>query len=166
MSRRIVVVGCGGIADHLLHCLMMVLGQQNRDPYEVVLVDGDAFDETNRARQTFRRLGPKAYVRREELGVIYPHVSIDAFPFFLSDRPDQLKLPTVKHPSEVIMEGDEIFLCVDNLDARRAISVVAEQLSNVLIIDGGNELTTGLVTYHLRINGVDVSPPATKFRQM
>ena len=47
-----------------------------------------------------------------------------------------------------------IFVCVDNAKTRYEVSKCVERMDNVLLINGGNEKTTGHVTLYERANGV------------
>lgn len=51
-----------------------------------------------------------------------------------------------------------IFMCVDNLKTRYELSKYAETLDNVLLLNGGNEKTTGHVTVYEKQEGVPFDP--------
>lgn len=51
-----------------------------------------------------------------------------------------------------------IFICVDNMKTRYEISRYAESFDNILVINGGNEKTTGHVTVYERRDGVALDP--------
>lgn len=52
-----------------------------------------------------------------------------------------------------------IFVCVDNAKTRYEVSRCVERMDNVLLINGGNEKTTGHVTLYERSGGVALDPP-------
>ena len=65
-DERYVVVGLGGVGGIVLRNLVSFLRHRGK-PSVVYAVDGDSFEERNRDRQFFGRLGPKAEVLAEEL---------------------------------------------------------------------------------------------------
>lgn len=51
-----------------------------------------------------------------------------------------------------------IFICVDNMKTRFELSKYAEEFDNIMVINGGNEKTTGHVTIYERRDGVALDP--------
>ena len=70
--RHVAFVGIGGIAEHLLKVVSLMLWALGRNDIVVTLVDGDAYEPLrNRARQTFRTAGPKAPSRADESNALF-----------------------------------------------------------------------------------------------
>ncbi len=157
---RYVVVGLGGVGGLLLRLLVPFLYHET--PHATVLaVDGDHFEERNRARMWFDRLGPKATVLAEELAVAY------------GDRVTLLPVPVYVTPQRLpslVREGDVVFCCPDNHATRRAVERRCARLSDVALFSGGNDGiedgkngTFGNVQVYLRAGGQDVTNPISAF---
>lgn len=168
LTKWIVVIGCGGIAEHLLHQLnlMLRMSGEARDPYRLRLVDGDVFQPHNHQRQVFTHIGNKAQARASHLEQMNAAVRgctlrIEAVPKFVSDDPTQILLDNVCHPRDVIPEGAVVFCCVDDHGARKILSNHLRTLQNGVLINGGNDLDSGDTHIYIRANGTDMTPPLT-----
>lgn len=117
----------------------------------MTLIDGDAFESRNRERQSFKKVGNKAKVKAKELAQEFTGISFRAVGEYLNEV----------NAVEFIRDGDTVFSCVDSkfVYTRKFISDRALELNNVLIISGGNELTTGNVRFHWRKNKKDLTLP-------
>lgn len=148
---EIKLIGVGGIGTALAPFLARYFQHNRSLKARITLVDGDAFEPENRARQEFARLGNKAVVKAEELARAFPSVPVRALAQFVA--PDNI--------AAVVRAGDTVLLAVDNYATRRLVSKHCEGLDAVTLISGGNELTDGNVQVYLRRNGADASRPLT-----
>lgn len=159
-EERYVVVGLGGVGGIVLRNLVSFLRHRGK-PSVVYAVDGDSFEEKNRDRQFFGRLGPKAEVLTEELCSDYGDgVSILPVPHYL----------TPQRARHLISEGDVVFCTPDNHATRRAIAARCQRLHDVALFSGGNDGVEdgktgacGNVQIHLRVDGQNVTNPITAF---
>jgi hypothetical protein len=159
-DEHYVVIGLGGVGGIVLRSLVAYLRHRGK-PCAVYAVDGDSFQERNRDRQSFDRLGPKAEVLAEELSVAYGDVvSIIAVPHYL----------TPQRARHLIGEADVVFCTPDNHATRRAVSARCGRLRDVALFSGGNDGVEdgktgacGNVQIHLRVDGRNVTNPITVF---
>jgi hypothetical protein len=124
-------------------------------------VDGDAFEESNRGRMIFARLGPKAVVLAEELAEPY------------GDRVNILPVPeyvTAENVASLISSGDAVFCQPDNHATRRLVERRCASLADVALFSGGNDGiedektgTYGNVQVFLRREGRDLTNPLSAF---
>ena len=127
--RRYVVIGLGGIgtpvAEYLSRFLMAT------DPATaLVLVDGDYYEEGNRARMHFESYDNKALAKARQLT------------YQTQDRLRILPTPTYVSPENIgtiIQEGDCLLLCVDNHATRKLVSDHCGTLRTVALFSGGND---------------------------
>lgn len=166
-ERRYVVVGLGGVGGLVLRFLVAFLFHRSAKeeatgpPPVVYAIDGDAFEEANRGRQLFDRLGPKAVVLAEELSARHgDRVSIVPV----------VEYVTPQRARFVIREGDVVFCTPDNHATRRVVERRCQRLDNVALFSGGNDGvegnqtgTFGNVQIYLRENGCDVTNPLSAF---
>ena len=149
-TRKIKVIGAGGIGGHLLDPLSRYLSY-SEDNIEITVFDGDQYEERNRARQIFSEFGNKADITVAQLKEKFPKVHFRSKAEYLT--PDNI-IPAIR-------EGDVVFLCVDNHATRKLVSDRCRELDNVTLISGGNDYTDGNVIFYLRQNGKDVTKPLT-----
>jgi len=147
---QIKVIGIGGIGGALLPVLSRYLNSAFAGS-EVILIDGDNYEDKNHDRQDFPRLGNKADVTAAQLGERFPFVYFRSQPAYVT--PDNVVL--------LVREGDLVFLCVDNHATRKLVSDRCEELHDVTLISGGNELTDGNVQIFIRKGGANVTLPLT-----
>lgn len=145
---KIKVVGCGGIGTCLLDTLCRYLNYSQKS-VEVSLIDGDVYEERNRERQIFEEAGPKATVTAERLKEQFQRIAFWDNPYYLTEE----------NVISTIRNGDFVFSCVDNHKTRKLLSDRAEELDNVVIISGGNELEDGNLQVHIRENGENITLP-------
>jgi hypothetical protein len=142
------VIGAGGIGGCLLRILVQYLNFE--DPTAaVVIIDGDRFEPNNAGRQQFTELGNKADVTARDLTRLYPRLNVSAREEYVTEA----------NAYRLIGEGDIVFLCVDNHATRKLVSDRAEELEDILLISGGNELTDGNVQIFFRWAGEDLTLP-------
>lgn len=149
-TRKIKVIGSGGIGTHLIEPLARYLSF-TEDYCEVTIVDGDTFEERNRERQRFTECENKADETMNWLKDLFPKVHFRSKSEYVTD--DNIIM--------AIREGDVVFLCVDNHSTRKLVSDRCGELDDVLLISGGNGETDGDVLIYVRKNGKDVTKPLT-----
>ena len=150
------LIGVGGIGCALAPFLARYLQTERQvtgEEVRITLVDGDDFETRNAARQSFETLGNKAKVKATELARSFPDLSFRAIPEFV----------TPANLSRVIKPGDLVLLAVDNHATRRVVSRRCEELSDVVLISGGNDFTDGNVQVYVRQGGRDITLPLTRF---
>ena len=155
-SLNIKVIGIGGIGLSLLPTLCRFLNYnvENFPSVEISLIDGDVFEDRNRERQEFLKIGPKATVTADEYQQKFSRITFWNHPVYLHS----------KNIIKLIRENDIVFSCVDNHSTRKLISDRAEELKNVTVISGGNEWLTGDVSLFLRREDKNLTPPlASKY---
>ena len=145
---KIKIIGLGGVGSILIERLCRFLNYGEQLNVDITLVDGDHYEEKNYERQEFSTLGNKAEVKAIDLELQFPTLAFDVFPTFINES-------TV---SDVIKEGDIIFLCVDNHKTRMIVNNYSKQLKDLTLISGGNELTDGNVQIYIRADSKDVTP--------
>jgi len=149
----------------------------------LVLIDGDSFNARNALRQgagaggklvtRLRRIKDsmlmQTYLQGMHLsgvdGYITPDNMEDLIPRMAPENPDNMPdnafadnsggfvLPGRKHYASTV-----VFLCVDNVKTRYEVSKYMETFDNCLVINGGNERTTGHVTVYERVGGIPLDP--------
>lgn len=154
-EMNITVIGIGGIGTKLLYYTLpeFLAGRFPEDLVRVTLVDGDAYEDRNRDRQHFHRIGNKADVAAEALAELFPKISFTAEPRYVTDENALLR----------VGEDDIIFLCVDNHATRRLVSKRCEELRNVVLISGGNDFTDGNIQVFVRKDGASMTAPLTTY---
>jgi hypothetical protein len=159
-AARYVVVGAGGIGSWLVRALAPFL--YSVEPGSTIaIVDGDVFEEANRARMVFGGIGPKAKVLAGELARLYgSRINLVPVPRYLNTR----------NASGLIGEGDVVFCQPDNHATRRLVERRCMRLREVALFSGGNddasdpsEGTFGNVQVYLRANGEDATNPLSTF---
>lgn len=153
---EIKLIGVGGVGCALAPFLARYLEadrQVTGEEIRLTLVDGDAFETKNATRQSFETLGNKAKVKASELARSFPGLSFRAIPEFV----------TAANVSYLVKPVDLVFLAVDNHATRLVVSRRCEELSDVVLISGGNDFTDGNVQVYVRQGGRDVTLPLTRF---
>ena len=143
----------------------------------LVLIDGDTFNARNSLRQG-AGAGSKLVTRMRQLkdsmlmrtwlqglqlqgvdGYITPDNMEELIPRHPAPNPDNTEkewegslVPKGHYRSTVV------FLCVDNVKTRYEVSKYMETFDDCLVINGGNERTTGHVTVYERCSGVALDP--------
>ena len=145
---NIKIIGLGGVGSILAERLCRFLNYGSEIVSKITLVDGDSYEEKNYVRQEFSTFGNKAEVKAGDLEIQYPDLDLDVYPAFVNET-------TL---SDVIKEGDTVFLCVDNHKTRMIVNNYCKNLKDVTLISGGNELTDGNVQTYIRRDNVDKSP--------
>lgn len=149
----IVVIGLGGVGSILIERLCRFMNFSRDMSADILLVDGDSYEAKNYERQEFIRIGNKADIKASELEVKFSNLRIDAFEEFITEE----------NVSEVIKEGNIIFVCVDNHKTRMIVSNYCKGLQDITLISGGNEFTDGNVQLYVRRGGQDLTPDLCKY---
>jgi len=154
---RIVIVGLGGIGTFVTDYLSRFLNySEGNEDVTVHLIDGDIYEEKNKARQTFENIegvASKSNVKRIELQTKFPNVKFKSHFIYL----DQDNI------HEFIQDKDIVFICVDNHKTRYLINEHAKNLNNIIIINGGNELYDGNVQLFIKKGGKNETPDLTQY---
>jgi hypothetical protein len=124
-------------------------------------VDGDTFEESNRGRMLFGRLGPKAVVLAEELAEMYgDRINIVPVTQYL----------TAENAPSLISVNDAVFCQPDNHATRRLVERRCESLAEVALFSGGNDGiehektgTYGNVQVYLRRRGRNLTNRLSAF---
>ena len=147
-ALSIVLIGCGGIGTWLSRPLFQYL-QFHNPGSDVHCIDGDKFEPKNEERQFFSSFGNKADILVDECETSgrYPLVRLHAVPEYLDEE----------NISELIVEKDIVFLCVDNNKTRKLVGEYCLSLSEVIAISGGNEYSDGSVQLLMRKGGKPIA---------
>ena len=159
-TQRYVLIGLGGVGGLLARLLVPFLSSLD-SPSTVLMIDGDQFEESNRARMLFGNPGPKAVVLAEELADIYgARVTIVPVPRYV----------TARSAGSLIEEGDVVFCQPDNHKTRRIVERQCSRLQEVALFSGGNDGiedgktgTYGNIQIYLRSGGRDVTNCLSRF---
>ena len=151
--KRIVIVGAGGIGGWLIPSLCQFLHfcNKSQEKIEVIIFDGDIVEERNFERQNFQELGAKAGLMKRKMSW-FDSLRITAFTEYITN--DNVR----KH----IRDDDWVMLAVDNHATRKLLSERFEELSDGVLISGGNEYVDGCVNVYIREGGEDVTEPLTQ----
>ena len=159
-ERRFILVGAGGIGTWLAAGLVRLL-EWKFPGSALIIVDGDTFEEKNKERQDFIKLGNKAVVKAAELVPQFPNTTIiplakwvvdDNFAGVTDD--DSPKITA----SQLIRENDVVFAVVDNFAARKIIFDAASKLNNVDVFTGGNDDDLfGSIYHYQKRDGVEIT---------
>lgn len=153
---EISIIGLGGIGSVLSNVICRYVNtKQEFKNCTINLIDGDTYEPKNFERQEFEQFGNKSIVKSMELRNKFNNIKVISCPFFINDR----------NISDVIKEESIVLICVDNHKTRRLISKHCENLNNVTVISGGNELTDGNVQIFIRKGGNNETPSLTEFHQ-
>jgi tRNA A37 threonylcarbamoyladenosine dehydratase len=129
-NRTVAVVGVGGTGAWVALGLSKILRPQDN----LVLIDGDKYEDKNKARQFYQKNGE--YKVHSTTSLL--HKTNHNCPIYC--KPVMLDKDNI---SEVLENIEAVFLCVDNNKCRQLVHSWALKQSNVLLVNGGNELTDG-----------------------
>lgn len=150
-DRRIIIVGLGGIGSWVVQAIAPFLNYSSDQSWTLVLIDGDEYEEKNKARQAFDELGPKAEAQTSWVARRYPRLQVRPIAQYLSADGMEDTCPV----SEAIRSGDIVFSCVDNHKTRKMLSDHCANLRDAVLISGGNEYEDGNVQVFVRKSGED-----------
>jgi len=150
---NIKIIGLGGVGSILVERLCRFLNYSSDMKTSMTLIDGDSYEDKNYERQEFSMIGNKAEIKVSDLEIQFPNINFDSYPAFVNEA-------TI---SNVVKEGDVIFLCVDNHKTRSIVNNYCKQLKDITLISGGNELVDGNVQIYIRKNGKDLTPDIASY---
>lgn len=156
---RVVCVGLGGVGSWTADGFGRVLNV-NAPGSQLILVDGDVFEPKNVERQNFTTYGNKARSVAKDLIEKLPNVLISPMAAWVvaDDATGSDDDVGVISATELLKDGDVLFMCVDNHSARKLLLEAAQKLDNVTVLNGGNEDDGFGSTYvYVRRNGVDIT---------
>jgi len=158
--KRFIVVGAGGIGTWLCAGLVRLL-EWKYPGSGLIIVDGDNYEEKNKERQDFTKLGNKAVVKAQELTTQFPNTTIIPVPKWVVGEDfggvTDEDSPKIK-ASELIRENDVVFAVVDNFAARSILFNAARNLDNVDVFTGGNDDELfGSIYHYQKRDGVEIT---------
>jgi len=161
------LIGLGGVGGIVARYLSIYLGSLEVDT-RLVLIDGDAFDDTNVTRMCFSRFGNKAAVVRDD---ILQHSGDSRLTLLAIEE-----FVSKENLERLIQPGDVVVLAVDNHATRKLVNdFCATRRDDLCLISGGNDGievdaagrqlrgTYGNVQIYLRRGGEDASPSLTHY---
>jgi len=166
MPKRFILIGAGGIGNWLASGLVRLL-EWKYPGSALIIVDGDNYEEKNRERQEFTKIGNKAVVKATELVSQFPNTTIIPIPkWVVSD--DFTGIADENSPkitaSQLIQENDVVFAVVDNFAARKIIFDTAARLDNIDVFTGGNDDGLFGSTYHYqKRDGIEITAHPAEF---
>lgn len=143
----------GGLAENENFSNEMGVEAQKFDDVTITLVDGDHYEARNRERQDFSHIGPKAFIKEEDLRNNYRRLSFESIGEYVNSQ----------NISEIIKEDDVVLVCVDNHKSRKLVNDYCSTLQNIYVFSGGNKFHTASTQRYIKKNGVDIRPNLTKF---
>jgi molybdopterin/thiamine biosynthesis adenylyltransferase len=165
-SKRFILVGAGGIGTWLAAGLVRLL-EWKYPGSALIIVDGDNYEEKNKERQDFNKLGNKAVVKASELVPQFNNTTIipiakwvvsDDFGGVTDD--DSPKITA----SQLIQENDVVFAVVDNFAARKIIFDAASRLDNIDVFTGGNDDELfGSIYHYQKRDGEEITAHPSEF---
>lgn len=159
-QKRFIIVGAGGIGTWLAEGIARLL-EWKYPGSALIIVDGDNYEEKNKERQHFTKMGNKASVKALELTQQFSKTIFIPIPKWIVGEDFQGVTgddsPKMK-ASELIMDGDIIIAVVDNFAARKILFDAASNLVNVDVFTGGNDdALFGSIYHYQRRDGVDIT---------
>ena len=157
---RFVLIGAGGIGTWLSAGLVRLL-EWKYPGSALIIVDGDSFEEKNKERQDFTKIGNKASVKAYELSSQFYKTTIIPVPkWIVGDNFEGVadaESPKIK-ATDLLVDNDVVFAVVDNFAARKIIFDAASKLNNVDVFTGGNDdALFGSIYHYQRRDGRDVT---------
>lgn len=151
---NVTVIGLGGIGSYLCDPLFRYLNFKEDINIKANLIDGDQYESKNLARQNFVNVDSfKSRDKKVELERKFPFVKFENITEYINS--DNI--------SNYIGENDYVFICVDNHKTRKIINDYVKQLSDIVVISGGNDYSDGNVQIYIRKNGMDILPSLTDY---
>lgn len=142
--KKIKVIGLGGIGSHLIEPLCLYANQIGET--EIVLIDGDSYENKNRSRQVFDQPEVnKATATFERLSGKFQNLHFKCKTTYVNES----------NIISFIRENDIIMLCVDNHATRKLVSNRCQELNNIVLISGGNDYSDGNVICYRKVEGVE-----------
>lgn len=159
-EKRFVIVGAGGIGTWLAEGVARLLEWKYPNS-ALIIVDGDNYEEKNKERQHFTKMGNKASVKALELTQQFNKTTFIPVPKWIvgedfegvaSDDSPKMKA------SDLLTDGDIVLAVVDNFAARKILFDAASNIDNIDVFTGGNDdALFGSIYHYQRRNGVDIT---------
>lgn len=148
---NIKIIGIGGVGGILLPILAKYLNYyQKESSITMTAIDGDAYEDENKTRQFFHRIGNKAEVSIERIKSQFPDLICEFKAEYI----------TTDNIEYLIEERDILFLAVDNHKTRLLVSDFCENyLDDAVLISGGNEYIDGNMQIYIRKEGENITLP-------
>jgi|688.fasta_scaffold15635_13 hypothetical protein len=170
--KRFVVVGAGGIGTWLIGGLVRLL-EWKYPGSGLIIVDGDTFEEKNKERQDFTKLGNKAVVKATELTPQFIKTTIipvpkwvvaDDFSGVASGENSEDDNSSKITANQLLRENDVVFAVVDNFAARKIIFDTAAGYENIDVFTGGNDDNLfGSIYHYQKRNGKEITEHPANF---
>jgi len=149
---NIIFVGLGGIGSNLCEPICRFINYlPDRDRYEIVMVDGDHYENKNLSRQYFNSIDVglnKAETQMNLMKEKFRDLNISAVNEYLTED----NITTTIPEKSIILSG------VDNHKTRKLIQDHCNDLQNVLYISGGNFYIDGDILIFANCNGRQLAP--------
>jgi molybdopterin/thiamine biosynthesis adenylyltransferase len=147
--NNFVMIGAGGTGTHLLRPLTAYLRASHPEgDWLLHVVDGDTVEAKNLERQLFT---PGAVTLNKAAAAV-SEMADDGHIRAITDYLSETNMATV------IQENDTVLICVDNFTVRKRIEDHCLTLTNVTVINGGNEKWSGSVQIWVREGGENKTP--------
>lgn len=153
MVQRYLLIGSGGTGTHILDPLLRYLTthHEGSDPtvWQFGVMDGDAIEAKNLERQLF---DPTQILMNKAAAAVKPHQhmgNVLAITEYLGPH----------NIAQYFSDGIVVFIAVDNFKVRALIEQFCLTLPNSIVINGGNEKSTGSCQIWIRRDGENQTPP-------
>ena len=159
-AKRFIIVGAGGIGTWLAEGVARLLEWKYPNS-ALIIVDGDNYEEKNKERQHFSKMGNKASVKALELTQQFSKTTFIPLPKWIVGDDfkgvSDVDSPKIK-ATDLLMDGDVVLAVVDNFAARKILFDAASKLDNIDVFTGGNDDALFGSTYHYqRRNGIEIT---------
>lgn len=159
-AKRFIIVGAGGIGTWLAEGVARLLEWKYPNS-ALIIVDGDNYEEKNKERQHFSKMGNKASVKALELTQQFSKTTFIPLPKWIVGDDfkgvSDVDSPKIK-ATDLLMNGDVVLAVVDNFAARKILFDAASKLDNIDVFTGGNDDALFGSTYHYqRRNGIEIT---------
>lgn len=157
----LIVVGAGGTGTYFLKEISRFLsGNSSKDLIKSMhIFDGDIVEEKNLQRQCFTAddIGRnKAAVMAEILNEAFG-MSFVAHPSYVT-KVEQITKCFTTTTSQIVKIVPLVISCVDNHGCRLLLEELFEQIPSMILLDSGNEFTTGEVVYSYKMDKAVYGP--------
>lgn len=151
---NIKIIGLGGVGSYLAEaiCRYVAYGFED-DSISITFIDGDKYEEKNKIRQHFQGGGNKAQNQRLKFEEIYKSINFKDLGEYVTEH----------NINSIIHENDAVFICVDNHATRKLINSFCNNMKNITVISGGNEMTDGNTQLYVKKDGVKITPSLTDY---
>lgn len=162
---KIVYVGCGGIAVNLAEDVARILfnianKEGNEEVFDIIYVDGDLIEDKNLERQFFPDV--VGFSKSEALQAMiedrweHPNLRYQSISSFFNE--ETIRIFTKSWFKAPII----VFSCVDNNATRVFLEEQLCNLKDAILINGGNDETSGQAQVFIRQKGKDLLPRLTE----